>query len=319
MLGIGFIGTGGVAERHAEALRDVPGARLVAVWSRRAEARSTFAARHGARAHSTVEALLADPQIGAVFVLTNADSHVDYTLQALAAGKHVLVEKPVGLTVAEIIRVREAAARSGLCCMPSHNYIYAPQVRRMQHHLALGRLGRRQSFWMLCNQQQTQAMGRPGMVMNDMMVHLAYSSLFFCGRPERLVSVASSVYFESGADDQVGITLTHADGMIGQLWASWGTHDVSRDPWMCTMKVFGSEGVGVASWDNVKNHDLTQPGWDDSVYWDSFYYVQRYFVEDCVGQGAEPLSSLNDALAARQIVDAAITSLETQGWVSPRF
>ena len=86
MLGIGFIGTGGVAERHAEALRDVPGARLVAVWSRRAEARSTFAARHGARAHSTVEALLADPQIGAVFVLTNADSHVDYTLQALAAG-----------------------------------------------------------------------------------------------------------------------------------------------------------------------------------------------------------------------------------------
>jgi predicted dehydrogenase len=159
-------------------------------------------------------------------------------------------------------------------------------------------------------------MGRPGMVMNDMMVHLAYSSLFFCGKPQRLVTVASNVYFDSGADDQIGITLSYEDGTIGHLWTSWATEDVCRDPWMCTIKVFGARGSGVASWDNVKNDDLTQPGWDDSVYWDSFFYIQRYFIEECLGRGAKPLSTLDDALAARQIIDAAIKSLDQRSWVS---
>lgn len=82
------------------------------------------------------------------------------------------------------------------------------------------------------------------------------------------------------------------------------------------MKVFGSEGTGITSWDNVKNHDLVSPGWDDSVYWDSFYYVQRYFIEECIGEGAKPLATLEGAMAAREIVDAAITSLEKSGWVT---
>lgn len=319
MTNIAFIGTGGVAERHAEALAEVKEAKLVGVWSRNVETRGNFASRFGAKAYETVRSLFEDSAIDAVFVLSNADTHVDYALKALAAHKHVLVEKPVGLSSAEIIRLHDASLRSDRMVMPSHNYIYAPSVRRMQHHLKMGKLGRRQSFWMLCNQKQTQEMGRPGMVMNDMMIHLVYSSLFFCGRPKSVVSVASNVFFESGAHDQVGLTLTHADGTISNLWASWATHDVAREPWTCTMKVFGSDGSGLASWDNVKNHNLVSPGWDDSVYWDSFYYVQRFFIEECIGEGTKPLSTLDDAIAARAIIDAAILSLESKSFVDVRY
>lgn len=319
MINIAFIGTGGVAERHAEALRDIPSAKLAGVWSRTPKNCADFAARHGSKAYKLLDELFADSSTSAVFILSTADTHPDYAIAALKAGKHVLVEKPVGLTTSDIARLRDVAKTSDRVCMPSHNYIYSPAVRRLQHHMAKGKLGRRQSFWMLCNQKQTQEIGKPGMLMNDMMVHLAYSSIFFCGKPQRVVSVSSNVYFESGADDQIGIMLTCADGTIGHLWASWATHDVSREPWMCTMKVFGSEGTGVTSWDNVKNHDLVSPGWDDSVYWDSFYYVQRYFIEECVSGQAAPLSSLEDAMAARAIVDAAIISLEKSSWVEPVY
>jgi hypothetical protein len=78
--------------------------------------------------------------------------------------------------------------------------------------------------------------------------------------------------------------------------------------------VFGSRGVGAANWDDVKNDDISQPGWDDSAYWDSFLYTQRYFVEECIGKGLPPLSTIDDALAARVIIDAAIESLERRGY-----
>lgn len=319
MLGIGFIGTGGVAERHAEALREVRGTRLVGVSSRTNDSRESFANRHGARSYAEVDDLLKNPEVDAVFVLSRADTHSEYAMRALAAGKHVLLEKPVGTSPDEIRKLRDAAAKSDRVLMPSHNYIYSPEVRRMRHHLGAGKLGRLQSFWMLCNQRQTQDMGMPGMVLNDMMVHLVYSSLFFCGRPERIVAVGSNVYFESGADDQIGFTMTYSDGTVAQLWASWATEDMCREPWSCTVKVIGSEGSGVASWDNVKNNNQPSPGWDDSVYWDGFMYAQRYFVEECIGLGAKPLSTLDDALDAKLIVDAGAESLAKQSWVRLKF
>ena len=64
---------------------------------------------------------------------------------------------------------------------------------------------------------------------------------------------------------------------------------------------------------------ITQPGWGGSVYWDSFYHAQHYFTEECLGRNAPPLSTLDDAPAARLIVDAAIQPLETSAWVPPKL
>ena len=316
MYNVAFIGTGGVAERHAEALAMLRDVKLAACWSRTFAKTEVFAARYGAKACSELSELLDDETIDVVFVLSSGESHVEYSMLALAAQKHVLVEKPVGMDVGEIETLRQAAAASSRVCMPSHSYIYSPATQRLRHHVQAGKLGRVQSFWMLCNQKQTQEMGKPGVLINDMMIHLTYTSLYFCGPPKRLVATASNVYFESGADDQIGITLSYDNGVIANLWASWATHDVARDPWMCTIKVLGSEGTGMNSWDNVKNHDLVHPGWDDAAYWDSFYYVHRHFFEEVLGRGQSPLSTLDDALLARRVIDAAVISLADEKWVS---
>ena len=64
------------------------------------------------------------PAIDAVFVLTNLESHLEYAAMALKAGKHVLVEKPVGVSVAEIEEMNRLAKAKNLVCLPGHNYVY---------------------------------------------------------------------------------------------------------------------------------------------------------------------------------------------------
>src|SRR5438552_2459777 len=123
-IGVGLIGAGDISILHAAAVRKCPGAKLVGLWNRSQERAKHRAAEFGCKNYATPEELAKDPAIDAVFVLTNLESHLEYTKLALAAGKHVLVEKPVGVSVAEIEAMSAAAAAQKLVCMPGHNYIY---------------------------------------------------------------------------------------------------------------------------------------------------------------------------------------------------
>src|SRR5947209_11636715 len=94
-IGIGIIGSGFVAEIHAEALRRVPGARLAAVASPSEGKAAAFAARHGAPlAFTDYRALVERPEVDLVSLCLPNDHHCAAALAAAAAGKHVLCEKP---------------------------------------------------------------------------------------------------------------------------------------------------------------------------------------------------------------------------------
>ncbi len=320
MTRIAFIGTGGVATRHAECLTEVEGAEFAGAWSRRMDNVANFVKSHGGRAYASVDEILADPKVDAVAVLSLPDTHVDYALRALKAGKHVLVEKPVSLTADGYRQLIAAQKASGKVCMPVHNYVYAPEVQRMRVHLEAGKLGRFQSFWMIYNNRQPPEFGTPDFMMTDMMIHPAYVSLHFCGRPTKVMGVKSNVHFTAkGAEDQIGITLQYDSGVIAHLWASWAAEDWSRDPWTSTLKVFGSEGTATSGWDAIKNIHQPHAGWDDAAYWDSFMHVQRHFIDQCIGKGRKPLSTLQDGLDAFYIVDAVRRSIASERWEVPAF
>src|SRR6266545_4985079 len=122
-LGVGFIGAGDISILHARAVAKAHGAKLVGLWNRGQDRAAQRAAEFGCKNFPSPEALVADLAIDAVFVLTNLETHLEYTKLALAAGKHVLVEKPVGASVAEIEEMRRLADAKGLVCLPGHNYI----------------------------------------------------------------------------------------------------------------------------------------------------------------------------------------------------
>src|SRR3954454_18018582 len=99
-IGVGFIGAGDIAILHAKAISRCHGAKLVGLWNRSQDRAVQRAKEFGCKNYPTPEALVAAPAVDAVFVLTNLESHLEYTRLALQAGKAVLVEKPVGVSVA---------------------------------------------------------------------------------------------------------------------------------------------------------------------------------------------------------------------------
>jgi predicted dehydrogenase len=111
----------------------------------------------GAGAFGSYEEAIADPGIGAVVVATPPDSHLELTLVALEAGKHVVVEKPAFLRSGDFTAVRAAEARSGRRLMVAENYCYKPVARVLREVIASGTLGEVRYFNLLAVKRQHRA------------------------------------------------------------------------------------------------------------------------------------------------------------------
>jgi predicted dehydrogenase len=113
----GVLGTGWIAERFIAALHRDTRQRVVAVGSRYPASATEFADRTGVpRAHGTYADLAADPEIDVVYIATPHNHHRPHALLAIDAGKHVLVEKPIGLSAAEAQEIAGRAAAQGVYC-----------------------------------------------------------------------------------------------------------------------------------------------------------------------------------------------------------
>ena len=141
-LRIGVAGLGRGFTLMLPAFMGHPRVRLVAAADPREEARHRFAADFAARTYETVDALCADPDVDAIYVATPHQCHAEHAIAASLAGKHVLVDKPMALTVAEATAMVDAAASSGtqLVVGPSHSFD-AP-IERARAIATSGELGR---------------------------------------------------------------------------------------------------------------------------------------------------------------------------------
>jgi predicted dehydrogenase len=130
LLRIGVLGCGPIAQAaHLEACRKARNAELYAVCDVAADLRERVAAIHQPRAvYADYADMLADPQVDAVIVAVADQFHVPLARQALGAGKHVLVEKPLGTSVEECDALRQAVAESGLVLQVGHNYRFDPGI-----------------------------------------------------------------------------------------------------------------------------------------------------------------------------------------------
>jgi phthalate 4,5-cis-dihydrodiol dehydrogenase len=130
---MGVIGLGRGFMLTAPALVATPGLRLAGAFDLRAAAREQFERTFGCTAYPTLEHLLADPHLSAIYVATPQELHATHAIEALHAGKHVLVEKPMATNVADGLRMVEAARKAGriLLVGPSHGFD-APVQRAAQ-------------------------------------------------------------------------------------------------------------------------------------------------------------------------------------------
>jgi predicted dehydrogenase len=141
MLRIGVLGSARITSKALlEPAAKVPGVTVAAVAARDQARAQAFATRHEIPvAYGSYDELLADPDIDAVYNPLPNSLHGPWTLKAIAAGKHVLCEKPFASNADEAERVADAAAASGLVVMEAMHYRYHPLIRRLQD--VVGELG----------------------------------------------------------------------------------------------------------------------------------------------------------------------------------
>jgi len=143
ILGWGLIGASDIADtRMIPAINAQPDARVVAVVSASGERARQLAAAHAIRnAYDTLEALLADPAVDAVYISSTNDHHLVQALAAARAGKHVLCEKPLALTLADARLMVDSCHEAGVVIGTNHHLRNAASIRTLQRLVADGVIG----------------------------------------------------------------------------------------------------------------------------------------------------------------------------------
>lgn len=139
----GIIGVGDVTEvKSGPALQKIAGSELVAVMRRSADKAKDYAERHGVpRWYSDGDALINDPEVDAVYIATPPSSHMEYTLKVAAAGKPVLVEKPMALTTAECQQMVDACKAAGVPLFVAYYRRKLPRFEKMRELIQSGAIG----------------------------------------------------------------------------------------------------------------------------------------------------------------------------------
>lgn len=128
----GLLATGAIAKAFADGVKASKTGELTAVGSRTPESARRFGDEHGiARQHGSYEALLADPQVEAVYVSTPHPQHMEWAIRAAGVGKHVLVEKPIGINQGEARAMIAAARTHKVFLMEAFMYRCHPQTIRL--------------------------------------------------------------------------------------------------------------------------------------------------------------------------------------------
>jgi predicted dehydrogenase len=311
-IGVGFIGAGDISILHARAVQRCPGAKLLGLWNRSQDRAIQRAKEFGCRNFETPEALVKDPAIQAVFVLTNLETHLEYTKLALNAAKHVLVEKPVGVSVAEIEEMRRLAEAKKLVCMPGHNYIYEAGLNRSKELIEAGDLGRLVSCYAMYNIHHPEEVAKryPGVV-RQILTHNSYILLYLLGKPKRLCAMKACLHYQEYKEEDIAmVQLEMENGALAHLCASFAADDHAADPWTVMVKVIGTGGSTRYSY---RDHVEIKPGLVHSqtytAYAGSIMNEVRHFIDGCVRRGEAPLSTMADAVMAQQMIEACERSI----------
>jgi len=289
---------------------------IVAVASRDDARAKAYAHGHGIeRSHGSYEALLADPDVDAVYVSLPNGLHHEWTLKALAAGKHVLCEKSYSGRPDEVEAAWDAAAQRRLVVAEAFMYRHHPQMRRAKELVEEGAIGRLRlirtsfSFRLLDRGDHRLQPELGGGALLDLGCYCVNGSRLLGGEPERVL--AEQVVAPTGVDLDFHGTLRFPDDVVAQFDASYSLPHRQR------LEAVGEEGTLVldAPW---------RPDWGFTVSLARGEEVEildvpeansyRLELEDfaaAIRGEREPLLGRDDAFGQARTIEALFRSAET--------
>lgn len=251
-LGWGILSTGRIAGIFARGVAQSQHGRLAAVGSRTPAAAQKFAAEFGVpRAHGSYEALLADPEVQAVYIATPHPQHLEWIIRAAEAGKHVLCEKPLGLNHAEAMVAAETCRANGVLLMEAFMYRCHPQTAKILEIVRNGVLGEvklvQATFGFNAGFNATSRLWANAAGGGGILDVGCYTTSFVrliagaaAGVPfldPIAVSGAGQLHPETGVDIVAAATLKFASGLVAQVATSVG---LSQDN---SARIYGTTGM----------------------------------------------------------------------------
>ncbi|HRE05246.1 MAG TPA: Gfo/Idh/MocA family oxidoreductase [Opitutaceae bacterium] len=311
----GIIGCGDVTEvKSGPGFRLAEGSRLVAVMRRNGALAADYARRHGVpRWYDRAEALIADPEVDAVYIATPPDSHESYALQVAAAGKPAYVEKPMARSTVECDRMVAAFHARGVPLYVAYYRRGLPRFLQVKRWIDAGAIGqltgvdyhfasaahRSQAGW------RTDVRSAGAGLFLDLGSHALDLLDFFLGPLDQARGTAANRATPQDAEDCVALQFS-ARGVLGV--ASWNfASGVARD--LC--RITGTDGcIEYSTFDNVPVRLTTAQG-TESVEIPHPPHVQQPLIQqvvhDLLGRDRCPSTGVS-ARRTSQVMDAALTS-----------
>ena len=334
---IALIGLGMAAKPHARSLQDLAGrVEVAAAFSPTEARRRAFAETWGLPVTGDLEGVLADPTMGAVAILTPPATHLDLVGRAAAAGKHILLEKPLEISTERAERLVEVAASAGVTLGVVFQNRFAAASLALESLLASGRLGRLVSASLSLRNWRPQAYydepGRGtlardgGGVLMTQAIHPINQLIAFAGQPAEVTAfAATSPVHRMETEDLVACGLRFAGGALGMLDATTSAYPGSPTE----IRIVGERGTAmlVGSLLEVALHDGTRfeagaassaggAGADPMAFDHANHRTLIADFLDAVEAGSAPRVTGREALLSHDLIDAILASART-GAVRP--
>jgi len=330
---IGVLGTGTIMRgSHLLTLRDHPRAEVAAAANHRSESLERLAADFNiAKRYTDFGAMAADPEIDAVVIALPNYLHAPATIQMLEAGKHVLCEKPMAMSVAECEQMIEAARGSGRKLMIGHMWRFDREIVWLRELVASGKLGRvfkvkshevliydlygedpPLDSWFL-----DRALAGGG-GLTDMGIQSFDTLRFVVGnaRPIRVFATTGTYFKDIEVEDTATVMLEFEGGVTALIEAGW--YNLHADEQQGYTQVFGDRGYATAvppelrmnvegEWSVIQPRIPPRKQQEDLP---AFQAQMDHFI-DCIVNDREPSPGGEDGLWAMRMLEAAYSSAES--------
>jgi myo-inositol 2-dehydrogenase/D-chiro-inositol 1-dehydrogenase len=322
MLKVGLLGAGRIAGVHATAITSHPQSELSAVSDFYPEAAEKLAAQYGAVARSTDE-IIADPEIEAVLIATSTDTHSDFMEAATRAGKAVLCEKPVDLSLERARACQNVVDATGLPVMIGFNRRFDTNFSALKQALTAGEIGKAELLSITSFDPApppVEYIKVSGGIFRDMMIHDFDMANFVMGSaPVSITATASSIVDPeigvAGDFDTAIVTLRYAGGELAVIKNSRrAVYGYDQ-----RVEILGSKGLLQAQ--NMLENTVVKSGIHGvtgakPTYFFLERYMQAYKAEwaafvAAITEGAALPVTLSDGVLALAMAEAATKSAKT--------
>jgi predicted dehydrogenase len=262
-MNFGLIGAGRIGNLRAKALRQLAGSRLVAVYDPDQQRAGQVAAPTRAQIGKDICELLRTETLDAVIVSTPPPSHEEVVLAALAAGKHVLCEKPLSNSVAACDRMVQAARDTGKTLTTGFNHRYFPVIRFLKKTIIEGTIGQLNHVRAFAGHEGLSQFGAPweydkavigGGALMDVGLHLIDLVAYILGDVREVFGITTNQVWQlPGSEDNGFAVLRNASGTVATLHATWTEWKGYR----FYLEVYGDRGMVKAFYAPMMNILIT--------------------------------------------------------------